>query len=215
MKISTSLLNAKDRIECTKQLNRTNTSYIHIDIMDGKFVSNTQFNSLKELNTINIISKYPFDIHLMVENPLEYIIKFNNMNIEYITFHIEVEKDIKEIITKIKSMGYRVGLSIKPNTDIENLIPYLKDIDLILVMSVEPGKGKQTFLTSTIDRVNKVKELIQRDSYDIKIEVDGGINEETITLLNNVDIAVVGSYITKSNNYYKQIENLLKNYKLK
>ena len=106
MKISTSILNAENRIECLKKLNNTDTDYIHIDVMDGKFVSDTQFNNIKEINAINIISKYKLDIHLMVENPIEYIEQFNNMNIEYITFHVEVKKNINEIISKIKEKGY-------------------------------------------------------------------------------------------------------------
>lgn len=209
MQISTSILNAQNRAKTVMELNKTNTSYIHIDIMDGKFVSNTQFNTIKEINEINVISKYKLDIHLMVENPIKYIEQLGNMNIEYITFHLEVEKDIKEIISKIKEKNYKVGISIKPNTNIDKIIPYLKDIDLVLIMSVEPGKGGQEFLTTTIKRANKVKELIINNNKNIKIEVDGGINEQTITKLENVDIAVVGSYITKSDNYYKQIEILL------
>lgn len=209
MKISTSILNAENRIECVKKLNKTNTSYIHVDVMDGIFVSDTQFSTIKKIKDIATPSKYKLDIHLMVENPIEYIEQLCNMNIEYITFHIEVEKDIKEIISKIKEENYKVGISIKPNTDIEKITPYLKDIDLILIMSVEPGKGGQEFLTNTPERINKVKEVITKSNYDIKIEVDGGINDKTIALLDNVDIAVVGTYITKSNNYYQQIEKLL------
>lgn len=209
MKIASSILNAENRLECIKKLNTTNTSYIHIDVMDGKFVKDIQLNNINEINAISLISKYPLDIHLMVENPIEYIDQYNNMNIEYITFHIEVEKDIKEILLKIKQKGYKAGLSIKPNTQIEEIIPYLKYIDLILVMSVEPGKGGQQFLPQTIDKINKIKELITNNKLDIQIEVDGGINNETITLLENVDIAVVGSYIIKSDNYSQTIKDLL------
>lgn len=209
MKISTSILNAENRIECLKKLNNTDTDYIHIDVMDGKFVSDTQFNNIKEINAINIISKYKLDIHLMVENPIEYIEQFNNMNIEYITFHVEVKKNINEIISKIKEKGYKIGLSIKPNTNIKELIPYLKNIDLILVMSVEPGKGGQEFLPNTIERINKIKELITKNNNDIQIEVDGGINDKNIYQLGNIDIAVVGSYIIKSNDYSNQIKKLI------
>lgn len=209
MKISTSILNAENRIECVKKLNNTDTDYIHIDVMDGKFVSDTQFNNSKEINAINIISKYKLDIHLMVENPIEYIEQFNNMNIEYITFHLEVKKNINEIISKIKDKGYKIGLSIKPNTNIKELIPYLKNIDLILVMSVEPGKGGQEFLSNTIERINKIKELITKNNNDIQIEVDGGINDKNIYQLENIDIAVVGSYIIKSNDYSNQIKKLI------
>ena len=206
MKISTSILNAENIIKSILELNNTKTSYIHIDVMDGKFVTNTKFNTIKEISDINNNSKHKLDIHLMVENPIEYINKLNNMNIEYVTFHIEVEKNIKEIISKIKSMGYKAGISIKPNTNLNKLVPYLKDIDLLLIMSVEPGKGGQEFISNTIERIKKIKEIIT--NYNIEIEVDGGINEKTISLLKNIDIAVVGSYITKSNKNYK-IDTLL------
>ena len=212
MRISTSILNAKDRSDCVKKLNNTNTTYIHIDVMDGKFVPNIELNTKEEITCLNYLSNHKLDIHLMVENPMKYIEELSNMNIEYITFHIEVKKNIKKIISKIKDLGYKVGISIKPNTNIDKLIPYINDIDLILIMSVEPGKGGQQFLPNTPERIKKIKELIDNNRKDItpiKIEVDGGINNETIKLLNNVDIAVVGSYITKSDNYYSKIESLL------
>lgn len=208
MEISTSILNATNRVESVLKLNRTNTSYIHVDVMDGKFVSDTQFK-INEISAINRVTKYPLDIHLMVNDPIKYVLEFENMNIEYVTFHLEIRRSKEKIISKIKKMGYKVGISIKPDTDINKLIPYLKDIDLVLVMSVEPGKGGQEFLKTTVDRVNEVKKLIDDKEYDIKIEVDGGINDKTISKLQNVDIAVVGSYVIKSDNYYRQIEKLL------
>ena len=206
MKISTSILNSNNRIDSVVKLNRTNTSYIHIDVMDGKFVKDKQFD-IKEIKGLNIVSNNKLDIHLMVENPNNYIKELSNMNIEYITFHIEVDNDINKIISSIKDLGYKVGLAIKPNTDINKLKPYLDKIDLILVMSVEPGKGGQPFLETTPPRINEIKELIQ--DKNILIEVDGGINEETIQKIPNADIAVSGSYIINSDNYYRQIEKLL------
>jgi len=206
--IATSILNSKDRINSVLKLNRTNTSYVHIDVMDGKFVSDTQF-SLNEITAVNRVSKYPMDVHLMVNDPISYIVKLRNMNISYITFHLEIRKNKDKIIKLIKDMGYKVGISIKPGTDIEKLRPYLDDIDMILVMSVEPGCGGQKFIDSTLDRVKEVKKLIKESKRDIKIEVDGGINGENISKLSDVDIAVVGTYIINSNNYYDVIEKLL------
>lgn len=206
MKISTSILNAKNRIESIVKLNRTNTSYIHVDVMDGKFVKDTQFNKINEISSLNIISKYPLDIHLMVENPIKYIEQLQDMNIEYITFHIEVEKNINKIISLIKELNYKVGIAINPNTDINKVKPYLDKIDMILIMSVEPGKGGQKFIQTTTNRIKETKELIK--DKNILIEVDGGINENTITMIKDADIAVAGTYIINSDNYYRQIEKL-------
>lgn len=208
MMIATSILNSKDRINSVLKLNRTNTSYIHIDVMDGKFVSDTQF-SLNEITAVNRVSKYPMDVHLMVSDPISYIVKLRNMNISYITFHLEIRKNKDKIIKLIKDMGYKVGISIKPGTDIEKLRPYLDDVDMILVMSVEPGLGGQKFIDATLDRIKEIKKLIGESKRDIKIEVDGGINGDNISKLSDVDIAVVGSYIIKSDNYYGQVEKIL------
>ena len=209
MEISTSILNADDRIEAIVKLNRTNHSYVHVDVMDGNFVSDTQFN-VNEIRAVNVVSNYPLDVHLMVDDPMKYINKLDNLNIKYITFHVEIKKNVSKIISKIKELGYGVGLSIKPDTDIEELVPYINDIDMILVMSVEPGKGGQKFIDKTIDRIKKIKKIIAKNKYNIKIEVDGGIDDKSITMLDGVDIAVVGSYIIKSDNYSSRINKLLK-----
>ena len=211
MKISTSIFNANDKVESVVKLNRTYTNYIHIDIMDGKFVSNTSFN-IKEIKAVNLVTKYPLDIHLMVEDPTWYIEQLKEMNVEYITLHVEIDKDIKELISKIKIMGYKVGLAIRPDTDIEKLKPYLNDIDLILVMSVDLRSDEKKFLDTTKYRVKLIREIIAETNTDIKIEVAGGITSETISLLGDVDIVVVGSYIMDSNNYNEKIDELIKIY---
>ena len=210
MKIATSILDCNDRLEGILKLNDTNTSYIHVDVMDGNFVSGVHFQNISEIKEISNNSIKPLDVHLMVDNPIDYIEKLGDMNIEFITVHLEIDKDLKEIFSRIKNSGYKVGLSIKPNTGINEIEPYLNDIDMVLVMSVEPGLGGQRFMDSTINRVNKLKELINNSGKDILIEVDGGINNETITKLENVDIVVVGSYIVKSDNYSDRINSLLK-----
>ena len=208
MMISASILNSDNRVNSVVKLNRTNISYVHVDVMDGKFVDDTQFG-INEIRAINRVSKYPMDVHLMVRDPIKYIEELDSMNIGFITFHLEVKKSIKKIISKIKEMGYGVGISIKPDTDIDEVVPYLNDIDMVLVMSVEPGKGGQKFLEKTVTRVNKLKKIIDDNGCNVKIEVDGGINDSTIKKLTNVDIAVVGSYITLSDNYYDSVNSLL------
>ena len=207
MKISVSILNSEDRKEMIKTLNNTNISYIHMDVMDGHFVSQKTlpYPELKELSSI---STKKLDIHLMINSPEEYINNIKDLdNIENITIHLEIEKNIKEILSKIKSLGFKRGLSIKPNTDINKLVPYLDDIDLILVMTVEPGFGGQPFIESSTKRLKEIKELI--GTRNILLEVDGGINNNTINLVKDANIAVVGSYITKSTDPVSQINSLL------
>ena len=204
IKISTSILSSNDRITSIKKLNKTNTDYIHIDTMDGIFVPNTQMN-IDEIIELEKYSIKPLDIHLMVNDPEIYINNLQNKNIEYITIHIEINKDINNIISKIKSHGYKVGISIKPNTDISTIIPYLNKIDLVLIMSVEPGFGGQEFIPETLEKAKQLRNI----NKNIIIEMDGGIKDTNIDKLRKIiDIAVVGSYITKKDDYNQAINNL-------
>ena len=204
IKISTSILSSTDRYNSIKKLNNSNTDYIHIDTMDGIFVPNKQM-PLEEILELEKYSKIPLDIHLMVENPEKYIKYLKNKNIEYITIHYEINQNLDNIINTIKSLGYKVGLSIKPNTRIEEIIPYLQKIDLILIMSVEPGFGGQKFIPNSINKAKEIKNI----NKEIIIEMDGGINDTNIEdLKNHIDIAVVGSYIINNNNYNEAINNL-------
>ena len=198
MKISVSILNAKDKKETIKILNNTDISYFHIDVMDGQFVSQVSL-PVKETIEISEVSEKKLDIHLMHSSPLSYIEKIKDLkNIEYITIHLEIEEDIQNTLNKIKEYGFKSGISIKPNTDINKLIPYLNDIDLILIMTVEPGLGGQSFLENSPTRIKAIKNLIK--DKNILLEVDGGINDKTIRLVKDADMAVVGSYITTSDN---------------
>ena len=202
IKVSTSILTCNNRIQATEELNKTNTDYIHIDYMDGIFVDNKEF-TIEEIKTLSKISTKKLDIHIMAENPEPIIQELKDLNIEYITIHYEINKPLDKIINLIHNQGYKCGISIKPKTYPKNIIEYLKKIDLVLIMSVEPGKGGQKFIP---DVLNKIKELKQNN---LIIEIDGGINDTNIEELKNiVDIVVVGSYITNSNNYNKQINNL-------
>lgn len=202
IKVSTSILTCNNRIQATEELNKTNTDYIHIDYMDGIFVDNKEF-TIEEIKTLSKISTKKLDIHIMAENPEPIIQELKGLNIEYITIHYEINKPLNKIINLIHNQGYKCGISIKPKTNPKNIIEYLKKIDLVLIMSVEPGKGGQKFIP---DVLNKIKELKQNN---LIIEIDGGINDTNIEELKNiVDIVVVGSYITKSSDYNKQINNL-------
>ena len=208
--ISASFLSVKENLkENIKRLDKTNIDYLHLDIMDGLFVPNKTWdiNEIKEL--LNGVRK-PLDVHLMVDDVDKYIDEYASLDPEYITFHYEATSNPLEVIKKIKKTGSKVGISLKPDTKIEVLEPYLDLLDLVLVMSVEPGMGGQTFLNSSIYKVDYLKEQKLKNNYQYMISIDGGINEETISLV-NCDIYVVGSAITKQDNY-EEVINKLKNY---
>lgn len=205
MKLSISLLSIKNRLEFIKKINNYNIDYIHIDVMDNTFTNNVAY-SIEEIDEINKISNKKLDIHLMVNDPIKYINSFNNMNIEYIIFHVEIDKDINNLINTVHGMGYKCGLAINPNTNIDVLEQYINNIDLILVMSVMPGYGGQLFINSIY---NKLESL--RDKYkNITISVDGGINQDNIYKLSTlVNMVVIGSYLsTETKEKIDMIKNI-------
>lgn len=200
MKIAVSILSIKDDTQKIKEVEYSSADYMHLDIMDGKFVS----------NVAEMYREYikPLDVHLMVSDVIEYIDKYKDLNPVYITFHYEATTNIKEVIDYIHGFGIKTGISISPETEVDKIIPYLPYIDLVLVMSVVPGEGGQLFIPSSVDKINELYEIRENYSYNYVIEVDGGINNETLKLVEKVDIAVIGSYITKKDNYEYVIQEL-------
>lgn len=209
MKISASFLSIKENIkENISKLTKTSIDYLHLDIMDGKFVSNKTYSIDEIKEIINYDKK--LDVHLMVLDIKKYIDDFKCLNPEFITFHYETNYDIMDLISYIKSLNIKVGISICPDTDVKVLDKYLKYVDLILVMSVVPGAGGQQFIESSIDKINYLKDERIKNNYSYLISVDGGINDETIKLVKDkVDLVISGSFITNSDNYNNQIDKLL------
>ena len=205
MKIAGSFLKINDNIEKIKQLNDA-CDNIHMDIMDGVFTEKATIPFEKMENINKIITK-PKDIHLMVNDIYKYIDLYKKLNPNYITFHYEATNEIENIINYIKSMNIKVGLAINPDTSIKKITKYLDNLDLILVMSVFPGAGGQKFIDIT-DKIDYLNDYKKQNNLNYIIEVDGGINNETIKLVKNADLIVVGSYITDSDNYKNQIKKL-------
>lgn len=206
MEVSTSFLSDKDYKKTILELNMTNTDYIHFDVMDGIFVENKNL-SIKELITYLDLSTKKNDVHFMVNNPLKYIEKIYLYNIDYVTVHYEI-KNLDKVIDKIKEYGLKVGVSLKPSTDVKEIFPYLDKINMVLIMSVVPGKSGQTFIEDSIDRVNELKEEIIKRKVSTKIEIDGGINDSVIDKLSNVDIVVSASYILNDYNNIDKIKRI-------
>ena len=209
MKISVSYLSSKyEKRKTLEHIEATTADYIHVDLMDGGFVPKKNFTIDEVLELLNDCEK-PLDIHLMVFDPILYIDELAKLNPEYITFHVEATKDVVKTIEKIKEHGIKVGLSIKPNTDLYELMPYLTLIDLVLIMSVEPGEGGQEFLLESPHRLQELLKVREENHLSFQIEMDGGINDETILLVPELDIVVSGSFICRSDHYQEQIYKLL------
>lgn len=209
VKISASLLSARDNLEKTiEEINNLDIDYIHLDIMDGKFVPNTSF-TYEEIKTIVSSINKPLDVHLMVKDIDEYIYNYAMLNTEYITFHYETIHSLKTI-KKIKDYGIKCGIAIKPNTNIEEIYDLLPYIDLVLVMSVEPGKGGQKFIDGSQDKIKKLKDKIKSLDLHVVVSVDGGINDTTAELCkaSGVDILVIGSALTNSDNKREFVNNV-------
>ena len=196
------------------ELNRINDSsikYVHIDIMDGYFVEKNTEN-LFDMKTISKYTNKKIDVHFMVKKPKIFITNFLKYNPDIISFHIESEENISENISLIKSHGIKCGIAINPGTDIHTLNNYIKDIDVILIMSVVPGKGGQKFINSTFKKIKLIKEKLLKINPKIKLEIDGGVNNLNSKLLNKsgADILVSGSYLINQKNIKKAAISLLK-----
>ena len=208
MKISVSYLSSKyNKEETIRKIEKTNANYIHVDLMDGGFVSQKNF-TIDEVLELLKDHKKPLDIHLMVFDPIIYIDDLAKLEPKYITFHVEATKDIVKTIEKIRGYNIKVGLSIKPNTDLYELMPYLTLVDLVLIMSVEPGAGGQEFNSSSIGRLEELINFRRQNNLSFDIAMDGGINKETIKLVSSLDIAVSGSFVCKSDDYQARIDEL-------
>ena len=208
MKISVSILKEKDNIkETIEKINLTDADYIHIDVQDNTYTSNISF-PISDLNNINEYNNKKIDIHLMCNDPYNLIEDYSKLNPEYITFQIEAVSNVYKCIQMIKNKGIKVGIAISPETDVNKIIEYLPYIDLVLVMSVVPGLGGQSFINTTSYKMEELYNL--KDRYNFIVSADGGINDKTINIINKyVDMVVSGSFITDSNNFQDRI-NMLK-----
>lgn len=174
--LSADLLKLKDQI---KSVEKNEAELIHLDIMDGHFVPNITFGSVI-VSTLQRITDLPLDVHLMIMNADNYIPQFARAGADYITVHQEAGPHLHQSIQLIKEQGVKAGVALNPATDLSTIEPMLPDLDLVLLMTVNPGFGGQTFITLVLDKISKLSELKKKNNYNLEIEVDGGINMDTV-----------------------------------
>ncbi len=214
--ISTSLLSVKKEkiIDTVYKLEDANTNYFHIDVMDGEFVENDTHDIMLEYcEYLDNITKIPLDIHLMVKDVKNFVDSYLIFNPNIITFHYEAcenKEEVMNLINYIKEKGRRVGISIKPETDVKEILEFLPYVHVVLVMTVEPGKGGQELITSTIEKIKELNSYREEQKLDYEIEADGGIKVENSDKIIDAgaDILVAGTAIINSKDYAETIKKL-------
>lgn len=210
MLVSASFLSSKDIPKFLNKLNDTDINYIHVDVMDGVYVKNKTM-PFREMRHISDYTSKRLDVHLMVKNPLKYIPDYASLNTEYITIHKDIEDDLLTCLKEIKSYYIKTGIALKEEDEIKDIIPYLPYIDLLLIMSVTPGAGGQSFQEEAVSKMKEAQILKKEYSKDFSfiVSVDGGINADTIAKVNNyVDMVVSGSYLSRSTDLQEAIDTL-------
>jgi ribulose-phosphate 3-epimerase len=210
-KISPSILSANFSILGEEIKVISDADYIHLDVMDGDFVPNLTFGA-KIIKDLRNLTRQVFDTHLMVKNPENYVKSMADAGVDIFTFHYEACTHPDRLIQEIKKNGMKAGISLVPSTN-ENVLEYLLEkLDLVLVMTVNPGFGGQSFLTSQLKKIEKIREMIDKSGKKIDLEVDGGINDKTILEVRNAgaDVFVAGSFVFDGDGKYNEKVKLLK-----
>ena len=195
--------------EEVKSIENAGADLVHIDVMDGMFVPNITLGA-PVVSCLKGKTSLPFDVHLMIEEPVRYIDDFVKAGADIITFHIEAAKDVKATIEKIKEAGCKPAISIKPNTPADVVFPYIDELYMVLVMTVEPGFGGQSFMRETMPKVRAIRDEATKRGLDLRIQVDGGIDDKTVSEAteNGADVLVAGSYVFKAADRKAAIEKL-------
>ncbi len=194
-------------------LDKSKAEYIHFDVMDGDFVPNLTFGA-KFISDVRKFSKKIFDVHLMINRVDKFLDEYIKAGSDIITFHYEIDEDIKKIISKIKNKGIKCGLAIKPRTNWSEILPYLDLIDQVTIMTVEPGFSGQKFMNNQVDKIKNISNQIKQNNMNVEVEIDGGINFETgkICIEAGADILVAGSFLFNQGDLISSTNKMLENF---
>jgi ribulose-phosphate 3-epimerase len=180
--------------------------WIHVDVMDGHFVPNLTIGA-PVVKSLRPTTKLPLDVHLMIEKPEKYIEDFAKAGADYLTIHVESTQEVEACLKRIRALGVKPGITLRPRTNLADIVPFLKLVDLVLIMTVEPGFGGQAFMHEQVAKITEVRAELKKISSDALIEVDGGVNADTARELCAADVLVAGNYIFKQD-YSKAIRTL-------
>lgn len=207
--VAPSILSA-DFANLEKEINaiaQAGADWVHVDVMDGQFVPNLTIG-IPVVKSLKKVSSLPLDVHLMIVQPERYVEQFVKAGADYLTIHVESTDNPKAVLEKIRSLGAKAGITLRPKTAVESVLPLLSLCDLVLVMTVEPGFGGQSFMMDQITKIDVLKNYITKNNLKCLIEVDGGINSETAKLCKNADVFVAGSYVFGQQDYRTAIDDL-------
>ncbi len=189
-----------------KAIAAAGADWVHVDVMDGLFVPNLTIG-IPVVQALKKVSPLPLDVHLMIEKPERYVEAFIKAGSDYLTIHVEACEDVEGTLQMIRRLGAKAGITLRPKTSLDRILPYLGIVDLVLVMTVEPGFGGQSFMAEQVDKIERLHQLRAKLELNFLIEVDGGINAETARQCQNADVLVAGNFVFK-NDYATAISQL-------